>query len=342
MKICLVGPPDEGDSKRTGLITYSDHVKFALPAETTIEYVEFDVSTKAIIPLIKNFFIRPFFKVLKANKNSDVVHFIYEFGAVYSLFTKNSVVTVHHVISEDEKNGPIWSFFWKTAMKMTALRSKKIIAISSQTKNELIEQYGIPEDKIALIVSPVRNEMKILEIPKEKIIGCMGSLCIRKNHESALRVFSEIIKKKEFSDYHLKILGQGSQEDNLKSVSESLGISDRVEFLKDLSSREVVEFYNRCRLVLNTSLHEGLGMVTLEAQACGTPVLYFDYARMPEEIVRTALPCRDEADMVSKAVSLLSDEKRYEEVRKKGSEYVADLGTGFDRKLMSVYREVMQ
>ena len=94
--------------------------------------------------------------------------------------------------------------------------------------------------------------------------------------------------------------------------------------------------------MFNTSGHEGIGMVTLEAQACGTPVLHFREARIPEEVTVAAVPCTDEDDMVIKAVELISDETQYEDVRRKGIEYVSRLDEDFDSKLTDIYYSICE
>ena len=53
-----------------------------------------------------------------------------------------------------------------------------------------------------------------------------------------------------------------------------------------------------------------------------------------------AVPCTDEDDMVIKAVELISDETQYEDVRRKGIEYVSRLGEDFDSRLTDVYYSI--
>jgi glycosyltransferase involved in cell wall biosynthesis len=67
-------------------------------------------------------------------------------------------------------------------------------------------------------------------------------------------------------------------------------------------------------LVFNTSLLEGTGLVTLEAQRCGTPVLHLNRAHIPEPVTRLSVGCEDPSDMAEKAYALISDPEAYDDL----------------------------
>ena len=341
----LVGMPNEGDRKTTGLARYANRVKSATSRNKIgVIYVPFNTKVCGITQTVRDLIIRPVHDLFKSGRNADVTHIVYEFGAIYLPFIfGRSVVTFHHVVTKEEKNKTAWFFIWRVAARMAVVRADKIIAVSSQTRDEILEKYQVPEDKVVAILTPQSEEFRVLpEIRKERWFGCMGTLEERKNHAAAMRVFSGIISDDRHSDFKLFILGKGPLKDELVKYAEELGISDRTEFISGLSSEEMTEFYNRCFLMLNTSGHEGIGMVTLEAQACGTPVLYFREARIPEEVTVAAVPCTDEDDMVIKAAELISDEMQYEDVRRKGIEYVSRLDEDFDSKLTDIYHSICE
>lgn len=343
MRVCLVGEPNEGDRKTTGLARYVNRVRSAIAREEIdCTYVSFDIKARGITQMVRNLVFGPACDLLRKGREVDLIHIVYELGAIYLPFIRRpSVVTFHHVVTKEEKNKPLWFFIWRVAARIAVMRADKIIAVSSQTREEILSKYRVPEDKVIAILTPQSEEFRIMpEIRKERWFGCMGSLEERKNHTAAMRVFSRITGNDRYSDFKLLILGEGLLKDELVKYAEELGISSKTEFISALSAEEVVEFYNRCFLMLNTSSHEGLGMVTLEAQACGTPVLYFKEAKIPKEVTAAAVPCMDEEDMVAKAMELLSDETWYADVRREGIEYVSGLGEDFDSRLMAVYDSV--
>lgn len=343
MRVRLICTSDKGDRKITGLVRYERRVRSAVirnGADYTI--ASFDTEAQGPLQQIKDLIVRPVYNILRGSRETDITHVTYEFGSIYLPFILGrSVVTFHHIVSEEENNKSLWFFFWKLGAKMAVMRADRIIAISSQTQKEILERYQVPEEKVVVILTPQSEEFHVLpEVRKERRIGCMGALEKRKNHAASIRVFSGIVNDDRYSDFKLTIAGKGPLKDELVRYAEELGVGDRTEFISDLSSVEMTEFYNRCTLVLNTSGHEGIGMVTLEAQACGTPVLYFREAKIPKEVMAAAIPCTDEGDMITKATELLSDEIRYAEMRMEGIEYVSGLSEDFDSRLMAVYDSV--
>jgi D-inositol-3-phosphate glycosyltransferase len=68
--------------------------------------------------------------------------------------------------------------------------------------------------------------------------------------------------------------GNGSQEpERLKSLTVFLGVSDVIEFLPPVAHEELSDWYRASDLVCVPSYSESFGLVALEAQACGTPVV---------------------------------------------------------------------
>jgi glycosyltransferase involved in cell wall biosynthesis len=90
-------------------------------------------------------------------------------------------------------------------------------------------------------------------------------------------------------EYVLKLVGDGSEHEYLRRLSLHLGIEDRVQFIPRLAKNEYIDTMSKCStFVLPTSL-EGFGTVTIEAMACGKPVIVSDIAA-PRDIVS---PCYD-------------------------------------------------
>lgn len=97
----------------------------------------------------------------------------------------------------------------------------------------------------------------------------------RKNIGAVLRALSKLRDRYSFS---YTIVGDGSMRPELEQLSEMLGLSDRVIFRGFLSQEELRAAFTEADLFILTSSiladsHEGFGIVYLEANACGTPVL---------------------------------------------------------------------
>ena len=70
------------------------------------------------------------------------------------------------------------------------------------------------------------------------------------------------------------IVGYGSLEDEMKLLIKRYALNDKVELVNGVPQSQLVSFYNRFDLLLfTTQLPESLGLVGIEAMACGIPVL---------------------------------------------------------------------
>lgn len=105
-----------------------------------------------------------------------------------------------------------------------------------------------------------------------KLIGCVGRLTRQKNHLFALDVFSEALKND--TNTRLLIIGQGELEETIKGKVHSLNLEKYVIMLKP--DPNIQKYYSAMDCFLFPSLYEGLGMVAVEAQAAGLPVIMSD------------------------------------------------------------------
>jgi glycosyltransferase involved in cell wall biosynthesis len=96
-----------------------------------------------------------------------------------------------------------------------------------------------------------------------------------KNIDRIIRIYSKLPEniKREHAFF---IAGYGTQESYLRSLAESLRISDRVVFLGSLDNAELLEECSRHRLLLMASSQEGFPMAIAEALSLGLPVVTTD------------------------------------------------------------------
>ena len=111
------------------------------------------------------------------------------------------------------------------------------------------------------------------------VIGNIGRLHFQKNQTSCLDIFSQYIKKNP--DSVMVFVGQGEDEQKLKTKTKELGIDDKVFFVG--VQKDIQAWLSCFDLFLFPSLFEGLSVVALEAQANGITVLAADKV-IPEDI----------------------------------------------------------
>lgn len=74
----------------------------------------------------------------------------------------------------------------------------------------------------------------------------------------------------------LVVAGSGDDVPRLRGLARALGLESKVRFLGFVSEEEKVRLYNESEVALNSSLKEGWGLTSIEANACGTPVVATD------------------------------------------------------------------
>ena len=114
---------------------------------------------------------------------------------------------------------------------------------------------------------------KTLGIPEEALVfGTVGRLDIQKRPKALLSLFVEL--KRSFPDLYLVLVGSGLLEDEIRRQVKSLGLIDSVVFVG--FSKRVEKVLPALDLFVILSSVEGFGTATVEAMACGLPVVGTD------------------------------------------------------------------
>jgi len=111
-------------------------------------------------------------------------------------------------------------------------------------------QLGIPEDRILLLY--------------------IGRLAPEKNIRTLLEAF-QFLHTQSPGKFHLLAIGDGSLRSALRRVDEKTGAVSRLSYCSN--ARQLASWYRAADLFVHPSVNETFGLVTLESQACGTPVV---------------------------------------------------------------------
>lgn len=161
-----------------------------------------------------------------------------------------------------------------------ALKADRVVTACSYARG-LIGQagYTLPETHIQTITLGVDVQVfnTSPELGKPKLLIHVASLVGVKDQVTLLRAMAQLS-----DDVHLDILGIGPEENRLKQLASELGISHRVNFVGAVDHLDLPQYYRQAALNVLTSRHEGLGMVTLEAGACGIPTISTAVGLLPD------------------------------------------------------------
>lgn len=133
------------------------------------------------------------------------------------------------------------------------------------------------------VFAPDAHARAELGIPaEERLLLFAGKLVPVKGLEVLLDAFA-VLREQDAAD-RLVIVGDGPLAGALRDRARSLGIADRVRFEGQLAQRDVARWMSAADVFVLSSRDEGLGLVLLEAMACGTPCVGTAVGGIPEAL----------------------------------------------------------
>jgi phosphatidylinositol alpha-1,6-mannosyltransferase len=215
-----------------------------------------------------------------------------------------------------------------------------IIANSQNTLSLLARDWGVPESKIRVVYPGMDARLfapaAISTSTRERlgwqnrtVLLTVGRLQLRKGHDMLLQALPAIRERVPHLLY--AIVGTGEEEPRLRNLVQELGIEDAVQFMGAVSDQEMVHCYQQCDLFIlpNRTVQgdiEGFGMVLLEAQACGKPVIAGDSGGTRETMkipdTGVILDCTQTEPLARGVIELLTDPARLQAMGERGPSWV--------------------
>ncbi|MEO7263890.1 MAG: glycosyltransferase family 1 protein [Ferruginibacter sp.] len=214
-----------------------------------------------------------------------------------------SIVTIHDLIFEiyPQQYNPIDRFIYRKKFRYACRHSDHIISISHQTKKDLIEYYGIDENKITVCYQSCdegytkrldagqKTLVRIRYSLPEKYFLFVGSIIERKN----LLTICKALNLMEGNSIPLVVIGDGgAYKKKVKAYLKENSISHLVIFLSETAeaqqhlsiktSEDFPAIYQQAVAFIYPSVYEGFGIPILEALWSGTPVITTGLSCMPE------------------------------------------------------------
>lgn len=265
-----------------------------------------------------------------------------------------SVVTMHDLIFLRYPNlyGKIDRMLYEFKYKQSCNNADMIIAISNQTKNDLIDFWNIPQERIEVIYqgcNPLyyqkasdETKERVKErynLPSEYILS-VGTIEERKNLMLTLHAIGE-----GNIDMPLVACGRWTPYvDKLKEYVTQKGLENRVHFIHDCSLEELPAIYQMATVSVYVSLFEGFGIPILESMNCGTPVITSRGGVFTETGGDAALYVGqyDLEDMIELLKKVISNKEWREELIKNGYKHASQFTDDkIADNLMRLYEKMM-
>ncbi|MFN4006160.1 MAG: glycosyltransferase family 4 protein [Chitinophagaceae bacterium] len=212
-----------------------------------------------------------------------------------------SVVTMHDIIHEryPEQYNPIDVRIYRRKFKYACKHANRVIAISEQTKNDLITWYKVPEEKIAVCYQScnpafsntitTNDKLRIqqkYQLPPQFYLY-VGSIIERKNLLTICKALTQIK-----NNIPLVVIGKGDgYEKKVQQFVQEHQLTQRVIFLSHTAAAKDIDFvtakdfpaiYKQALCMIYPSIFEGFGIPVLEALTAGIPVITSNISCLPE------------------------------------------------------------
>lgn len=211
----------------------------------------------------------------------------------------------------------------------------------SNTVREMYSSYGFDQNTIDVIPNMLNPSFSVPDRePSDKFtVLYVGTLKEIKGVEYLIRAFSYLP-----DSYHLRIVGDGPQRDQLESLTQRLGITENVTFVGYIDHDTIPEQYAMADLFVHPGiLPEPFGRTILEAMQAGLPVVCTDIGG-PADIVREdELRCRPR-DPQALAAAIEPVRQNAPEVGEKNRRYVYEefSPSSVTSKIVDVYEKIQR
>lgn len=276
-------------------------------------------------------------QILKA----DVFHGLsHELPLDISHFKGKKIVTVHDLIFLHFPQAyTVWDRnIHLQKVKFACQKADKVIAISQQTREDLIRLLGVSEQKIRLVPPIITREM---QGDDEKVRGdfvlSVSSLTFRKNLLSLIQAVELL------PDIQLIIVGRGKLEEQLRTYISEKHLKSRIQILTNVDNSQLRSLYKSAKLFVYPSLYEGFGLPIQEAILNGLPVVAGNNACFREAGGRGAVYVNQtQKEELAAAISdLWADDGLRQQLLREGKAYVQHFSEKkLTEALMAVYEEV--
>jgi glycosyltransferase involved in cell wall biosynthesis len=287
---------------------------------------------------MKSLFHFPF---LIKHFNLDIFHSPFFIAPLWNV--NNLIITVHDLMaltfpkffggrSYIKEKGAYW--YHRIFVPLSIKKAKRIIAVSQNTKMDLINHLHIDPKKISVIYEAVDEQFKknhtVIELEKFKrdkglpanYFLYAGTMKPYKNIQLIISAL-KILKQKGELKYKLLIAGRKDRffPTVYKEVKDR-NLVDDVDFLDYVSDDELPLIIKCADIFIFPSLYEGFGLPALEAMSLGVPTIVSNTSSLPEVVGDGAMIVdpRNPQDLAQAIQSLFKDENLRKNLSQKGIE----------------------
>lgn len=265
-----------------------------------------------------------------------------------------SIVTVHDLIflKFPQYFGRIDRFIYKLKCQYACTHADKIVAISEQTKKDIVSFFNIDDHKIEVVYqscdesfkTPANNSLKEevkekFDLPDHYILN-VGTIETRKNLLLLIKALANVPKA-----YKLVVVGKETPYKQLvlDEISK-LSLNERVIFLQNVPFNELPAIYQMASVFVYPSFYEGFGIPIIEALYSSVPVIAATGSCLEEAGGTDSLYMdpNNPIELAKNINKVLENQELQSEMKQKGLAYVQRFNDDrIANHMMEVYKNVL-
>lgn len=215
--------------------------------------------------------------------------------------------------------------YWGEPLIFLIYRTTKFITGSKSALEDVVKM-GIPKENITVIPHGVLvyKPSPFPQKEKRKTITFLGVLSKDKGIESALECFSLLNKR---GDFQFWVIGRPETESyiqRLQEIVKSLELQDKVKFWGYVDQKKKFELLAKSHVLVNPSSREGWGLVNIEANSVGTPVVAYRSRGLVDSVkegVGGVITKSKDAKSLSDSILGLLDDRYYTRLSRSSIEW---------------------
>jgi len=262
----------------------------------------------------------------------DLLH-----GLAFSLplaYSGPSVVTILDMsFALVPQHHPRWRRAYLSIItRASARKAKAIIAISECTRRDVVRLLGAPEAKVVVVPCGVGPEYRPSAAAEQesfrrrhgigRYILYLGTIEPRKDLVRLVQAYAEVRRRGQKGHTLVLAGAPGWGYGDVYAEVERLGLVGNTVFTGYVPVAEAAGWYAAADLFVYPSVYEGFGLPTLEAMACGAPVIAADASSLPEAVgdAGVLVPPADTQALAEAMAALLGNEERRRALAARGLE----------------------
>jgi len=270
-----------------------------------------------------------------AINNIDIVISFGEVANVLNILSRHSsgkVISIRVAIKKSLSEEGIIGAVYRLLIGCLYNRADMIVPVSEGIASELKSVFKIFSEKITVIpnlynINEIQESSKavlpdeFLPLFNRPVLLNVGSFCKQKGQDLLLRAFKLVNKK--IPESYLVLIGQGPLKDELVQLSQSLDVDSNVAWID--FEENPYRYMGKASVFVLASRYEGFPNVLVEAMICGCPVIAFDCATGPCEILKGGqygliVEPENINQLAEKIIEVLTDQTMANHLMKNGKE----------------------